>query len=355
MTLKAKLVPVTTTLPNHVITVQNLATQNIICSVPFPTTPFGVGIIGSPGYKLQISHGSSSVTIDLSPSFILLDDIIAAVNMAAPDAYWGPIKASKLVNPTSNGITGNLANGSGNQTFLVLSGATNISTQVSYTPTQNYSPFPQFPFNTENFTQVQAMNYANFTVDGVAYETTTNVVSGIIPGYNIDLTAPSYLVPQYKESVPYFDIEVQKLAVPYVAAFNASGVNPVIVQPGNVEIAQPAIFSTGFETMLAMTMTEVVDSINTLMPDYVTASAIINQANSTSSLILQMNSNLSAPTVSNITVPSGSQVSQFETSNLTMLQQGQPAQFTINGTAYSFQSNVISGLIYGYDIVLSDE
>jgi flagellar hook-associated protein 2 len=156
------------------LTVQNLATatQLTAAAVAGSATPIGTG-------SLTISVGSSAATINIDSTNNTLADIAAAIN-AAPN---NPGVSATIITATDGArlvLTGT-ATGSGNAITVTQSGGDGGLSGLVYDPANSIT----------NLTQTQQAQDANFTVNGFAATSASNVVSGAISGVSIDLLKPS--------------------------------------------------------------------------------------------------------------------------------------------------------------------
>jgi flagellar hook-associated protein 2 len=164
---------------SYSLAVQNLATAQTLTSGPVlvASNPVGTGTL-----KISLGNASTSVTIDSSND--TLQGIASAINSASG-------------NP---GVTASIitaADGS----RLVLSGtATGTSNSISVTETDGGAALSSLTYDPANtgpttgLTQTQAAQDANFTINGYAATSASNVVTGTLSGVTIHLLAPSAAV-----------------------------------------------------------------------------------------------------------------------------------------------------------------
>ena len=158
----------------YTLTVQNLATATQLTSaaVASSATPIGTG-------NLTINVGSSSATISIDPTDNTLAGIASAINAAPnnPGVSATIITASDGARLVLTGTT----TGAGNAIKVTQSGGDGGLSQLVYDPANSIT----------NLTQTQQAQDANFTVNGFAATSASNVVSSAISGVSIDLLEPS--------------------------------------------------------------------------------------------------------------------------------------------------------------------
>ena len=154
--------------------VQNIATAASLTSAPVQgaATEVGTG-------TLNIAVGNASSTITIDPSDDTLAGIATAIN-AAPDNPG--VTASILVTTAgSRLVLSGTATGSANGiTVTETDGGTGLSSLV-YDPADNVT----------NLTQTQAAQDANFTLNGYAATSASNVVTGALSGVTLNLVGAS--------------------------------------------------------------------------------------------------------------------------------------------------------------------
>jgi flagellar hook-associated protein 2 len=156
--------------------VQNLATAQNLTSGPLasPTDTVGIG-------TLQISVGSASSTVTIDSSNDTLQGIANAINSA----------------PGNPGVSASIINAS-DGARLVLSGtATGTSNSITVAETDGGSGLSSLVYDPSNtaatsgLMQTQAAQDANFTINGYAATSASNVVTGVLSGVTLDLLQPS--------------------------------------------------------------------------------------------------------------------------------------------------------------------
>jgi flagellar hook-associated protein 2 len=164
---------------SYSLAVQNLATAQTLTSSPVAvaSNPVGTGTL-----TISVGNASTSVTIDSSDD--TLQGIASAINSA----------------PGNPGVTASIISAA-DGSRLVLSGtATGTSNSIAVTETDGGTGLSSLTYNPANtgpttgLTQTQAAQDANFTINGYAATSASNVVTGTLSGVTIDLLAPSAAV-----------------------------------------------------------------------------------------------------------------------------------------------------------------
>lgn len=146
--------------------VQNLATAATLTSQPVASAATAVGT-----GTLQISVGGASTSVQIGTSDDTLAGIAAAINGA----------------PGNPGVTASIITAS-DGARLVLSGtATGAANAVTVTETDGGTGLAAVT----NLTQTQAAGDANFTINGYAATSASNVATGAISGVTLNLLAAS--------------------------------------------------------------------------------------------------------------------------------------------------------------------
>jgi flagellar hook-associated protein 2 len=146
--------------------VQNLATAATLTSQPVASAATAVGT-----GTLQISVGGASTSVQIGTSDDTLAGIAAAINGA----------------PGNPGVTASIITAS-DGARLVLSGtATGAANAVTVTETDGGTGLAAVT----NLTQTQAAGDANFTINGYAATSASNVAAGAISGVTLNLLAAS--------------------------------------------------------------------------------------------------------------------------------------------------------------------
>jgi flagellar hook-associated protein 2 len=145
------------------LAVQNLATTSILTSQPVTNASAQVG---TGTLQLSVGGKSTSITIDSS------DDTLAGIAAAINGASGNPGVTASIITSTDG-------------SRLVLSGtATGTANAVSVTETDGSTGLAAIT----NLTQTQAAQDANFTINGYAGTSASNVVVGAISGVTINLS-----------------------------------------------------------------------------------------------------------------------------------------------------------------------
>jgi len=156
------------------LAVQNIATAASLTSAPIASSTSGVGT-----GTLTIAVGSASTSINIDSTNDTLAGIAAAINSA----------------PNNPGVSATIITGS-DGSRLVLSGTTTgAANAITVTQTGGDGGLSALTYdpttNTGGFTQTQAATDANFTINGFAATSASNVASGAISGVTIDLLKAS--------------------------------------------------------------------------------------------------------------------------------------------------------------------
>jgi flagellar hook-associated protein 2 len=156
------------------LSVQNLATAPQLTSAPVKSsaTTIGTG-------DLTINVGTSSATINIDSSDNSLAGIASAINSAANN----PGVTATVITATDGArlvLTGS-ATGAANAITVTQSGGDGGLSALVYDPSDSIT----------NLTQTQQASDANFTLNGFAATSSSNVVTGAISGVTIDLLKPS--------------------------------------------------------------------------------------------------------------------------------------------------------------------
>jgi flagellar hook-associated protein 2 len=154
--------------------VQNLATAATLTSQPVASSSSAIG-----SGTLTIAVGGASTSINIPSTANTLADIAAAINSAPnnPGVSASIITASdgaRLV------LTGAVT-GTGNAITVTQSGGDGGLSSLVYDPAASIT----------NLTQTQAAADANFSINGYASTSASNVVSGAITGVTLNLSAAS--------------------------------------------------------------------------------------------------------------------------------------------------------------------
>jgi flagellar hook-associated protein 2 len=146
--------------------VQNLATAATLTSQPLASSDAVVGT-----GTLQISVGGASTSVQIDSSNDTLAGIAAAIN----GATGNPGVTASIITATDGAR-------------LVLSGAaTGAANAITVTETDGGSGLA----SVTNLTQTQAAQDANFTINGYAATSASNVVTGALSGVTLNLLAAS--------------------------------------------------------------------------------------------------------------------------------------------------------------------
>jgi flagellar hook-associated protein 2 len=169
------------------LTVQNLATSQTLTSGPVASASNAIGT-----GTLNISVGSASTAINIDSSNDTLQGIANAINSA----------------PGNPGVSASIINAS-DGARLVLSGTTTgASNSITVTETDGGSGLSSLVYDPTNtgstpgLTQTQAAQDANFTINGYAATSASNLVKGTLSGVTIDLLQPSAIATPASGTTP---------------------------------------------------------------------------------------------------------------------------------------------------------
>jgi flagellar hook-associated protein 2 len=155
--------------------VDNLATSATLTSAPVASatsTVIGTG-------TLTIASGGSSASITIDSSNDTLSGIAAAINSAANN----PGVTASIITTTDGArlVLAGTATGAANAITVTQSGGDGGLSSLVYDPANSVT----------NLTQTQAAKDANFSINGYAATSASNVVSGAITGVTINLLGAS--------------------------------------------------------------------------------------------------------------------------------------------------------------------
>jgi len=155
------------------IQVQNLAAAASLSSQPVASaaTAIGTGTL-----TLAVGSASTSITIDSTNN--TLQGIVAAIN-SAPN---NPGVSASILTTTAGArlVLSGTATGAANAISVTQSGGDGGLASLVYVPN-----------GTKNLTQTQAAQDANFSVNGFAATSPSNVVSSVISGVTLNLLKPT--------------------------------------------------------------------------------------------------------------------------------------------------------------------
>jgi flagellar hook-associated protein 2 len=156
------------------LAVQNLATPQILTSAPVASGDTAVG-----SGTLNITVGSTTAAINIDSSNNTLSDIASAINSATNN----PGVTANIITTTDGArlvLTGT-STGQANSITVTQSGGDGGLAALTYDPTNNVT----------NLTQTQLPTNANFTINGYAATSASNVVTGAITGVTLHLLGAS--------------------------------------------------------------------------------------------------------------------------------------------------------------------
>src|ERR1700677_2044630 len=154
--------------------VQNLATAASLTSQAFSSAG---AAIGTGTLTLAVGGASTSITIDSS------DDTVSGIASAINSASNNPGVTASVIS-TSGGarlVISGTSTGAANAITVTQSGGDGGLSSLVYDPTDDVT----------NLTQTQAAQDANFTLNGYAATSASNVVTGAITGVTLDLIGTS--------------------------------------------------------------------------------------------------------------------------------------------------------------------
>jgi flagellar hook-associated protein 2 len=158
----------------YTLQVQNLATPAILTSTPFTNANVVVGT-----GTLTIGVGSTTTSITIGSTDNTLAGIATAIN-AAPN---NPGVSASILTTTAGArlVLSGTATGAASALTVTQSGGDGGLAAVVYDPAAG----------TTALTQTQAAQDANFTLNGYAATSASNVVNGAISGVSLTLLAPT--------------------------------------------------------------------------------------------------------------------------------------------------------------------
>lgn len=154
--------------------VQNLATAASLTSQAFASANTAVGT-----GTLTIAVGGASTSISIDSSDNTLSGIAAAINSAANN----PGVTASVISTTGGArlVISGTSTGAANAITVTQSGGDGGLASLVYDPADDIT----------NLTQTQAAQDANFTINGYAATSASNVVTGAISGVTLDLVGTS--------------------------------------------------------------------------------------------------------------------------------------------------------------------
>jgi flagellar hook-associated protein 2 len=154
--------------------VQNLATAASLSSNPVAS---GTAVIGTGTLKISVGGASASITIDSSDN--TLQGIVAAINSATGN----PGVSASILTTTAGArlVLSGTTTGAANAITVTQSGGDGGLASLVYDPANNI----------RNLTQTQAALDANFSLNGFAATSASNVVSTAVTGLTLTLVKPT--------------------------------------------------------------------------------------------------------------------------------------------------------------------
>jgi flagellar hook-associated protein 2 len=154
--------------------VQNLATAASLSSQPVAS---GTAVIGTGTLKISVGGASASITIDSSDN--TLQGIVAAINSATGN----PGVSASILTTTAGArlVLSGTTTGAANAITVTQSGGDGGLASLVYDPANNV----------KKLTQTQAALDANFSLNGFAATSASNVVSTAITGVTLTLAKPT--------------------------------------------------------------------------------------------------------------------------------------------------------------------
>ncbi len=158
------------------LTVQNLATVASLSSQPVANSST---IVGTGSLTIALGGASSTITIDSTNN--TLAGIADSINNA-PD---NPGVSASIVTTTAGSrlVLSGVRTGASNSITVTQSGGDGGLSALVYNPADTNV--------TSTLTQTQAAQDANFTINGYAATSATNIVKGAISGVTLSLLAPT--------------------------------------------------------------------------------------------------------------------------------------------------------------------
>jgi flagellar hook-associated protein 2 len=156
------------------LAVQNLATSATLTSKAFASSGAVVGT-----GTLTITVGNSTTSINIDSTDNTLAGIAAAINGAAGN----PGVSASIITATGGSrlVLSGTTTGASNAITVTETGGDGGLSALVYDPTNSV----------KNLTQTQAASDANFTINGYAAKSSSNIVSGAISGVTLNLTGAS--------------------------------------------------------------------------------------------------------------------------------------------------------------------
>jgi flagellar hook-associated protein 2 len=159
----------------YALTVQNLATAATLTSAPIASSSSSVGT-----GTLQITVGGASTSINIDSSDNTLAGIAAAINSAAG-------------NP---GVSASIITGSDGARLVISGTTTGAGNDISVAETDGGSGLAALTYDptvtsTTGLTETQQSKNANFTINGFAASSASNVVTSAISGVTLNLVGAS--------------------------------------------------------------------------------------------------------------------------------------------------------------------
>jgi flagellar hook-associated protein 2 len=168
------------------LAVQNLATAQNLTSAPVvgATTAVGTG-------TLQISVGTASTSITIDSSNNTLQGIANAINSAKN-------------NP---GVSASVISAADGQRLVLSGTATGTSNSITVAETDGGTGLAALTYDPANtagsgLTQTQAAQDANFTINGYAATSASNLVTGVLSGVTINLLGASQVATAASGTTP---------------------------------------------------------------------------------------------------------------------------------------------------------
>jgi flagellar hook-associated protein 2 len=187
------------------LAVQNLATSENLTSAPVvgSSTAVGTGTL-----TISVGGSASAITIDSSNS--TLAGIAAAIN-AAPD---NPGVSASIITAADGSrlVLSGTSTGAGSAVTVTQSGGDGGLSALVYDPTDKIT----------NLTQTQAAADANFTINGYAATSSSNVVTGALSGVTLTLLQTTAAASPTTLSISPDTTSAQTSIATFVTALNGA-------------------------------------------------------------------------------------------------------------------------------------
>jgi flagellar hook-associated protein 2 len=158
----------------YTLAVQNIATSATLTSQPVASSG---AVIGTGTLKISVGGTTASIAIDST------DDTLAGIEAAINGAPNNPGVSASIITSADGArlVLSGTSTGADNAITVTQTGGNGGLSSLAYDPTNNIT----------NLTQTQAAQDANFTINGFAGTSSSNVASGAISGVTLNLVGAS--------------------------------------------------------------------------------------------------------------------------------------------------------------------